>query len=180
MKAKRMDIKLTDEVKSQCGTVAELYIDGKQTGFYAGHDVGIDCYKFDDVININQYPNLLEFRVSDIMNSVYLIIDFDREADDFKDWVKIKKLNTKLQVSYRFIFDDKNENLVCRALTLWHRVMSELEYIGFTELEDRISFEEGNISTNAQKTYTYPTLILCDLIKADVKIIDKVIKRVNK
>jgi len=176
----RLDFNFTDELSGQGEGVAELCIDGKKTGIYGGYERDYQSYTFEDEINVKDYPNILEFNVSDIVNSVYCYIGLNKDDDDFIYWVKLKKLEDKLQISYLMKFDDENKNIKSRALTLWHQVMSELEYIDFTELEDRISFEEGSIRTNAQKTYTNPSLILGDLIKADVKIIDAVIKKVNK
>jgi|ERR1035437_6795374 hypothetical protein len=179
-KVKRLDFKLTDKVKSQCGTVAQLYIDGKNTLFNAGHDEEMQYYRFDDEINIKEYPQFLDFKISDIANKVHIYIGINRKQNDILYWLRITKLKNILTINYLFNFDDENKFIKCGTVRLWHRLIVELENINFTEIRENVWLDEGGVGTKVHKTYTNPSLILGDLIKADIKIIDAVIKKVNK
>lgn len=179
-KGKRMVLKRTEESKGKTYNQVDLYLDGKKIlskGYLWGSD---KVFNFDGIIEVEKIPELYNMRVSDIPDFINFMLYIRKRSDDIISFVDFTKKDNTLYFSYHLSFNQKNKNFKCKAYTLCHRVMVELDKAAFIESELFAEFNSEDVTTYANKTYTNPSLILGDLIKADVKIIDAVIKKVNK
>ena len=157
-----------------------LYYKGKKTEYEGKYVNGYNAYNFDYEIDVKKYPEILNLTVAEIPDPIDTYIELNRLGGGILLILALIKIDSILHLNYLLSFDEKNTKILCKSSTLCHRVMVELDNAFFIENGLTSEGDGSNIFTNAEKTYTNPSLILGDLIKADVKIIDAVIKKVNK